>query len=77
MSDREEALVGCLLAFFLAVFVVVAVSVLYTVPIMLLWNWLMPELFGLTTITFWQALGLSTLTSLLFKSTPSSNTSKK
>ncbi|KYG82525.1 hypothetical protein AWN68_14830 [Roseivirga echinicomitans] len=34
--------------------------------IMLLWNWLMPDLFGLTTITFWQALGLFILSRILF-----------
>ncbi|MDR1552329.1 MAG: hypothetical protein LBS69_02545 [Prevotellaceae bacterium] len=33
----------------------IAVFVTFT---MLLWNWLMPSIFGLKTITFWQALGL-------------------
>jgi hypothetical protein len=33
---------------------------------MWLWNWLMPDLFGLQQITIWQALGLSVLCSLLF-----------
>lgn len=36
-------------------------------PIMLLWNWLMPEIFGLPIIDFWQALGLSVLSSLLIR----------
>jgi hypothetical protein len=31
-----------------------------------LWNWLMPELFGLPRITFWQALGLLALCRILF-----------
>jgi hypothetical protein len=31
-----------------------------------LWNWLMPTLFGLHTITFWQAIGLFVLGKLLF-----------
>lgn len=31
-----------------------------------LWNWLMPALFGLGTISFWQALGLFVLGKLLF-----------
>lgn len=35
--------------------------------VMWLWNWLMPSLFGLTTIGFWQAFGLSWLCNLLFK----------
>ena len=34
--------------------------------VMLLWNWLMPVLFGLITINFWQALGLFALTRILF-----------
>ena len=38
--------------------------------VMLLWNWLMPSLFGLTTITFWQAWGIVVLAHLLFKCGP-------
>ena len=33
---------------------------------MLLWNWLMPAIFGLTAICFWQALGLLALCRILF-----------
>jgi uncharacterized membrane protein YgcG len=33
-----------------------------------LWNWLLPEIFGLRTITFWQALGLLALCRILFGS---------
>ena len=32
----------------------------------LLWNWLVPSLFGLGQITFWQALGLLALCRILF-----------
>lgn len=35
-------------------------------PTMALWNWLMPVLFGLPTITFAQAAGLLGLCYLLF-----------
>lgn len=31
-----------------------------------LWNWLLPSLFGFPTLTVWQALGLLTLTRILF-----------
>ena len=31
-----------------------------------LWNSLMPELFGLTTITYWQAVGILVLAKILF-----------
>jgi len=32
----------------------------------LLWNWLLPPIFGLREITFWQALGLLALCRILF-----------
>jgi hypothetical protein len=35
--------------------------------VMHLWNWLMPELFGLKTVTYWQAWGLLVLSCILFK----------
>ena len=31
-----------------------------------LWNWLMPSLFGLKTITYWQGVGLIILAKLFF-----------
>jgi len=34
--------------------------------IMSLWNWLMPMLFGLSVINFWQALGILVLAKILF-----------
>ena len=33
---------------------------------MALWNWLMPDLFGLQTISFWQATGILLLCKILF-----------
>ncbi|WP_149274106.1 RnfABCDGE type electron transport complex subunit D [Pareuzebyella sediminis] len=33
---------------------------------MLLWNWLMPTIFDLTTITYWQAVGILVLAKMLF-----------
>jgi hypothetical protein len=34
--------------------------------VMLLWNWLLPAIFGWKLITFWQALGLLALCRILF-----------
>lgn len=34
--------------------------------VMLLWNWLLPTLFGWRQITFWQALGLLAFCRILF-----------
>jgi len=39
---------------------------------MLLWNWLMPDIFGLKTITYWQAWGLLLLSFILLKDWSSS-----
>lgn len=36
--------------------------------VMLLWNWLMPAIFGLISISFWQALGLFALCRILLGS---------
>ena len=46
-------------------FGVVAVAV-FGFVIMSLWNWLMPTLFGLREIGFWQALGVFILSKILF-----------
>ena len=45
----------------------VVIAFLFGWLVMLLWNWLMPPIFGLTAITFWQAWGLVILTHILFK----------
>ena len=34
--------------------------------VMLLWNWLLPTLFFLPSITFWQAIGVLALSRILF-----------
>jgi hypothetical protein len=36
------------------------------IAVMLLWNWLMPDVFGLAALSFWQALGLLALARILF-----------
>ena len=36
--------------------------------VMLLWNWLMPDIFGLPSVSYWQAWGLLVLFWILFKS---------
>jgi hypothetical protein len=42
-------------------------ALLMALPTMWLWNWLMPTIFGLIKIGFWQALGLNILTGILFR----------
>lgn len=45
---------------------IVGMSILFGFIIMWLWNWLMPSLFGLTTISYWHAIGLFILAKILF-----------
>jgi hypothetical protein len=61
---RREKLFGMLLGGLVLVLVLLAVLGL---AVMLLWNWLMPEIFGLPAVSFLQALGLTVLCHLLFK----------
>jgi hypothetical protein len=54
---------------------IAAYAVLAALPVMWLWNWLMPYLFNLPTISFWQSFGLLVLCGALFKSSSSSSKS--
>ena len=65
-------LVAVLLLF---IALVVAFGLLLSLPVMWLWNWLLPDLFGFKTLTWLQAWGLLVLCGFLFKST-STSTSK-
>ena len=51
----------------LGILVVVAVFFfLFGYFVMRLWNWVMPDLFGLHTISYWQAIGVLVLSKILF-----------
>ena len=53
------------------------VALLLALPTMWLWNGLLPGLFDLPAITFWQSLGLCLLTRFLFGTGSSSSSSSK
>lgn len=63
MTSTTTAL-GVILGGLLFLFIAAA---LMSLPVMLLWDWLMPTIFGLPTITWLQAWGLLFLSGLLFK----------
>jgi hypothetical protein len=44
----------------------VAIGLVFGIFVRELWNWLMPDLFGLKTITYWQAFGIVILGQLIF-----------
>ena len=56
-----------LFAFGLVMLLYIVISAIVSLPVMLLWDWLMPALFGLPEITWLQAWGLLALCSFLFK----------
>ena len=48
--------------------VVLGFTFLFGFLVMLLWNWVMPDIFGLRRIDYWHAWGLVLLSHILFKS---------
>ena len=60
--------------FTLAILMLIVLGVLMAWPVQLLWNGcLIHAVDGLHPITFWQALGINVLCSILFKSSTSSS----
>ena len=51
---------------FLFILMGLAFAFLIGLVIMLLWNWLIPSIFNLGEITYWQAVGLLILSKILF-----------
>ena len=41
---------------------------LYSLPVYLFWNWVVPTIFGLSEITIWQSFGITLLSRFLFAS---------
>ena len=71
---RLASVVGAgLLFIFLGAFV----ALLLALPTMWLWNGIVPNVFGLPVITFWQSLGMCLLARFLFGTGSSSSSSSK
>lgn len=51
-------------------FILIPIALFFAVSavVMLLWNWLLPDLFAFKAITYWQAMGLFLLSRILFGS---------
>lgn len=49
-------------------FILLGIGIAFLVGyiVMRLWNWLMPELFDLPTVTYWQAVGVLVLAKIIF-----------
>ncbi len=46
--------------------VAVVAAFVFGFAVMFLWNWLMPDLFGLKAVSYWQAWGILALSWILF-----------
>lgn len=47
-------------------------SLIAGIPVYFLWNWLVPDLFGIRVISFWEAVGITMLARCLVGSSSSS-----
>ncbi|MBT3273235.1 MAG: hypothetical protein HN368_08785 [Spirochaetales bacterium] len=56
---------------------IVGAMALFGVVTRALWNWLMPEIFGLPQITYWQTVGLLLLSCIFFKNFGSDSSGKR
>lgn len=72
MSDND----GCLWAV-LAIILLIALMFISPWIEMMLWNWVMVDLFAMPTVTFWQMFGLNWLCGLLFRRSSSNISTSK
>jgi len=75
MRGKNPAAIAAMIIFGGAA--IVGLAILFGFVIMWLWNWLMPDLFGLTTITYWQGVGLFILAKILIGGCGSGSRSKR
>ena len=69
--ENFAKVIGTVILGFAAIFVLALIG---TIPVYFLWNWLMPPIFGIKVITFFQAWGILALFGVLFKSNSTSST---
>jgi len=69
-TRRIFAIIGMALG---GVIIAAVMALILGFVVMWLWNWLMPDIFGLPQVTFWKAWGLVVLAHILFKSFPHKN----
>jgi hypothetical protein len=75
MNDFIGMLVKGLFIVFVFIVMLFIIGFVFAWPLMWLWNYLMPVIFELPTITYWQSFWLFFLCGLLFKSSNSSSSS--
>ena len=66
-SKAEKFFRGFFKVIFIAI-AIIAFILLFGYVFMLLWNWLMPEIFGLPILSYWKAVGILFMAKLVFGS---------
>jgi hypothetical protein len=61
-QDKINLVVGIL-------FIGLSSLIVMGAPLMYLWNWIVPSIFGLRYITFWEAIGLNMIAHIIFGQT--------
>ncbi len=68
-----QGVLGIVGKIIVGVLIAAGMALFFGFVVMWLWNWLMPDIFGLSKISFWQGWGLVVLSHILFKSFPHPN----
>ncbi len=66
MRERESRTVQRFVRFLMILVLVLVVFAGFGQAVLQLWNWLMPSIFGLPAITYWQGMGLLALSWIFF-----------
>ncbi len=68
VKSKAENFFRSAIKIFLMIVAAIVFLLLFGYGFMLLWNWLMPEVFGLPLLNYWQAVGILVMSKILFGS---------
>ncbi len=63
MRGKSPVMIAGMIVF--GIVAITGLAILFGFVVMWLWNWLMPEIFGLPLLSYWQAVGLFILLKIL------------
>ncbi len=66
LENRVKEIVTKVVKVIFIIILAIGVVFLMGYVVMYLWNWLMPDLFGLSEIDYWKALGVLVLAKIIF-----------
>ena len=66
VKSNFERVVKKIVKVIFIIILIILLFLLFGYGFMYLWNWLMPDIFGLTTVNYWQAVGILVMAKILF-----------